>query len=128
MNINIKKKADLENVLGKKLADLFTKEVRKGFMKRLPYSVTFTKTKPSFHLDDGGILKAYAINLETSELLGEVSCGTGASVINNASLQLSEGYKAPKGHALCFVETTYNGRNHSWFLTIVTDDYTEQLG
>ena len=64
--VTIKKQIDLENVLGKQLANT-VKSWRGQLMKKLPSSVYFTETKPAFYLDDGSTLKCYAIDLAPKE-------------------------------------------------------------
>lgn len=125
--MKITKKADLELVLGKKLASHFLQQARKPSMKLLPHSVTFCKTKPSFALNDEGTLHAYAVDLKAGQVIQSAYCGGGRSVENNMKVQLGEGGQAPDGYAMIFVETMWNGRNMSWFMTIVSNDLQQQI-
>ena len=124
-SISIKKQKDLENILGKKLAQT-VKGFRKTFMKRLPFSVELRETKPAFYLNDGGMLRCFAVNLETNELLGERYCGSADTAIMHKE-QFNETAQAPNNHALMFVETYPSSGNHSWTLTIVSPNITKQI-
>lgn len=127
MQVSIKKKADLENCLGKSLAGQLLKR-RSSQMKRVPSWVTFCEQKPSFAVDDNGTLRAYAVNLESGQILNERYCGSGESAINHLDEQFNETATAPFNHALVFVETFWNGRNHSWSVTVVSKNVTKQVG
>jgi hypothetical protein len=125
-NIQIKKLADLEKVFGKKLTKT-VKGFRKAYMKRTPFSVTLTEVKPSFALGDGDMLRCYAVNLTTGEVIGERYCGSGASEMNHPEL-FNETAKAPENHALIFVESYASSSNHPWTITVVSPNITKQLG
>ena len=125
MRVQTKIKADVERVLGEKLAANLLK-TRTAHMKRTPNSITFCETKPSFALSDGDILHAYGANIETGEITGERFCGSGDSAINHPE-QGAEGYEAKPGYALIFVHAYWNGRNHSWVVTVVCKDLVKQL-
>jgi hypothetical protein len=126
MKVSVKKKAELEAVLGKKLANNLLKSARKGFMKMLPFQVEFVESKPKFYLDNGDMLKAYAFDLE-GNLLGEAYCGSGDTVMHHSGAQLGEGQKAPEGTIVAFVNTYASSQNHPWVLTIVSNDLQKQL-
>ena len=123
--VTIKKQIDLENVLGKQLANT-VKSWRGQLMKKLPSSVYFTETKPAFYLDDGSTLKCYAIDLANSKVIGERYCGSADTSIMHKE-QFNETAKAPENFALFFVETYWNGRNMSWSLTVVSPNFIKQL-
>ena len=120
METKIKVKADLEQVLGKKLAANLLSRARSAHMKRLPYDVTFAKTKPQFFLgDNGDTLTAYGADLASGEILGEKYCGSADTILNHFTEQQGEGIEAPSGKAMIFVHSYWNGRNHSWSVTVV---------
>lgn len=126
MQVKISKIADLETCLGKGLArDLV--ERRRTTMMRLPRSVKFVETKPKFYLNDGGTLKAYAVDLVAGRIVAEHFCGSSDTVMNHAGEQLGEGDQAPHNGALVFVETYWNGRNTSWSVTVVSNQITKQV-
>lgn len=125
--ISIKNKADLENVFGKKLSAVIVKSMRKSFMKKLPFCVYLTDTKPSFHLDDGGMLRAYAVDISSNEILSEKYCGSGDSAIMHTKEQLSEGQKVPGEVAVFFTESSPSSANHPWTLTVVSNTIIKQL-
>ena len=125
--IPVKKVADLEVVFGAKLAKT-VKGFRRSFMKRLPFSVTLCDVKPAFYLgDNGDMLRCYAVNLETGEVLGERYCGCSDTAIHHPE-QFNETAKAPENHALFFVETYGSSGNHPWTLTVVSPNVTQQIG
>lgn len=127
MEAKIKVKADLENVLGKKLAASLLAAVKNGNLKRLPSSVTITNVKPSFHLSDGDTLHAYGADLAANAITGQVYCGSGDTTMHHAAQQLGEGQSAPDGKALIMVHSYWNGRNHSWAVTVVSNNFVPQL-
>jgi hypothetical protein len=127
MEMRIKNKADLENVLGKKLADNLLKAAKKPSMKRVPMSVYFKSEKPKFYVDDGGSLYAYAVNLETSEIMKEHYCGSGNSSINHQVEQFSEGYSAPEKTAVIFVERFQSSSNCAWIVTVVSNNFVKAV-
>ena len=125
--ISVKKVADLEVIFGAKLAKT-VKGFRRSFMKRLPFSVDLCEVKPAFYLgDNGDMLRCYAVNLETGELLGERYCGSADTAIQHPE-QFNETAKAPENHALFFVNTFGSASNHPWTLTVVSPNITKQLG
>jgi hypothetical protein len=126
MSVDCKKKEDVEKALGKSLANNLLKAARKGFMKRVPFSITFTDSKPQFYLDNGDMLKAYAFDMQ-GNLLGEAYCGSGDTVLHHAGVQLGEGQKAPQGVIVAFVNTYASSSNHPWSLTIVTNELIKQI-
>ena len=126
-NVTIKNNADLDAALGAKLGKA-VRGLRNDSQQRLPRRVEFVREKPAFYLNDGSILRAYAIDLVSGTVLGSVSCGTGSGEFRaDVALQNSTGQTAPDNHALMFVESFWNGRNHSWALTIVTHNIPQQL-
>jgi hypothetical protein len=122
-----KNKQDFLQTLGKPLGEAIL-ALRRPSQKRLPHSITFTDKKPSFALDDSGTLNAYAFEIATGKLLGEKYCGSNASIMNMSQYILGEGATAPDQCALVFIETMWNGRNMSWFVTVVSDNVTKQVG
>ncbi|RYF12825.1 MAG: hypothetical protein EOO40_00240 [Deltaproteobacteria bacterium] len=126
MRHDIKKAADLDVLLGKKIAKVI-KTFGGGMMKRLPGAVYVVREKPKFYLDDGGTLRAYGLDIAAGKLTGEKYLGCADTAINNMAGQFTEGHHAPAGHAMLFVESFWNGRNHSWTLTIVTDAVAQQI-
>ena len=122
----IKIKADVERVLGGDFARSLLK-IRTAHMKRLPSTIYFTESKPSFALSDGDVLHAYGVNLKTGEITGERYCGSGDSVMLHPE-QHSEGGEAPSGFALVFVHCYWNGKNMSWAATVVSKDMVRQIG
>lgn len=126
MDTKIKLKADLERVLGSGLAKTVM-GLRGASMKRLPTYVTFKTAKPSFALSDGDTLSAYAVNLATGEISREKYCGSGDSYLHHRKEQDSEGFVPPKGTALLFIQTYWNGRNTSWNLYVVSEELTKQI-
>lgn len=125
-SISIKKAADLDQVFGPSLAKV-VKSLRKQFMKRLPFSVHLTDIKPAFYLNDGGMLRCYAVDLSSGQVLGERYCGSADSAIHHPE-QFNETAQAPENHALFFVETYPSSGNHPWVLTVVSPNITKQLG
>jgi len=128
METSIKVKADLEKALGKKLANNLLAVARNANMKRLPSGVSFVTKKPTFYLgDNGDTLHAYGADLETGAITGEKYCGSADTVLNHFAEQQSEGLEAPEGKAMIFVHSYWNGRNHSWSVTIVSKNFTPQV-
>lgn len=125
MSVTVKKNEDLDAAVGKALAKVI-KGFRKDFMKRLPSGIRFTEAKPKFYLDDGGMLRVFAVNLATGEVLGERYMGSGDTAANNPS-QFDEGHQAPENHALMFVETYPSTGNHPWYLTVVSPNVVKQI-
>ena len=116
----IKTFKDLEEVAGKDLAKVI-KGLRKHYMKRVPTSVTFTTRKPSFGLDDGGMLNAYAYDLKTFEVISSAYCGSADSALNHARQQFGEGeIPSDSTMGIIFTESSPSTGNHPWFVTIVT--------
>jgi len=124
----IKKKADLETALGKKLAANVAK-LRGGnvTLKRYPSMITFTAVKPKFCLDDGTTLHVYPVNLETCEIGEPRYCGCYDTIFNHPE-QLNETATAPDNRAMMFIEKYWNGRNTSWSLTMVSPNIPKQVG
>lgn len=131
MNIEIKKKADLVSVLGEQLTSDLLRKFRSDstLLKRLPRNVRIVPSKPSFALADSGTLTAFRANIVTQKIEDSHYCGSGESTLNNMSAQLSEGAVPKRGHIIMFCETYWNGRNHSWILTIVAnpEDVIQQI-
>jgi hypothetical protein len=127
MEVKIKNKADLESVLGKTLTSNFMKVARKEFMKTKPMSVNFSETKPKFYLDNGDMLRAYLVDIETSQVLAEAYCGSGDTVLFHAGVQLGEGQRVPDGQAILFVNTYASSQKHPWFLYVVTNNFQKQV-
>ena len=126
MNIQVKKKADLEVALGKDL----TKTVwglRNAQWKRCPSSLSFTDVKPAFYLNDGGTLRAYGVDLQTGKITGERYCGSADTAIHHPE-QFNETATSPDNHALMFIETYWNGKNTSWSITLVSPNLQKQIG
>lgn len=117
--MKIKTRDELVAVAGERFSSILIK-LRKPSWTKYPYSVTFASKKPKFGLDDGGMLFCYLVDLHTMTVLADHYCGSSDSVINHAREQLSEGNTPPEGFGYLFIETTYNGRNQSWFVTMVT--------
>ena len=129
MHATIKNKAQLEQILGKNLANNLLKKLRKSSMKRLPFSISFTKTKPQFCLDDGELLSYVPVNLTTGEVGEEIYGGSYDSIMHHVPEQLGEGRIAmPKDAAIIFVNNMWNGRNRSWALTVVSENVIGQIG
>jgi hypothetical protein len=124
--IRINKKIDLETVFGKKVTETVL-SFRNASMKRLPTRVEIRADKPEFHLNDGSILRAYGVDLETGEVVKEHYCGSGDSAINHPEQFTTGQVKLPTNKALMFVECYWNGRNMSWTLTVVSQSVTSQL-
>ena len=127
INIPVKKKEDLVHVFGAKVAATISKSMRRDFMKRNPFSVAITKEKPAFYLDDGGMLRAYAVDLATGKILAEKYCGSADSAIMHEWEQFGKGHKAPGEVAIFFVETYPSSGNHPWNLTVVSNNLIEQI-
>nr|BFD64814.1 hypothetical protein BdHM001_34950 [Bdellovibrio sp. HM001] len=131
MRIEIQKKADLVSVLGEKLATALIKSFRgdSNLVKRLPRVVHIVNSKPSFAVNDNGSLTAYRANLNTLEIEDSHYCGSGDSTLNNLEAQLSVGGVPQRGNIVMFCETYWNGRNHSWTLTVVAhpEDVIQQI-
>lgn len=128
MDTAIRVKADLEKALGKKLANNLIKVARSPQMKRLPSGVQFRKQKPQFCLgDNGDTLHAYGADISTGEITGEVYCGSADTILNHFHQQQSEGLEAPEGKAIIFVHSYWNGRNHSWSVTVVSNNFVAQV-
>jgi len=125
VSVSVKKLSDLQGIFGLKLTTT-VKTMRRSFMKRLPFSVRLTDTKPAFYLDDGGMLRCYAVNLVSGEIIGERYCGSADTAINHKE-QFNETAKAPENHALFFVETYPSSKNHPWVLTVVSPNITSQI-
>jgi hypothetical protein len=123
------KKIQLQKVLGPMVYEAVQKMLKKDKFKRMPWSIEFHKVKPVFHLNDSCTMTAYALNLETGVLSDGQYCGSGISTIDHEGAQLSEGYATPKGYAVFFLQSHYNGGGPSaWTLDIVTDHLTPVLG
>ena len=122
----VKKKADLETALGKKLAANVAK-LRKGDDRRYPSLITLTATKPSFALNDGSMLDAYSVNLQTCEIGNHRYCGSADTSYMHLE-QFNETATAPDNHVLMFIERYWNGKNMSWSLTMVSPNITKQIG
>lgn len=127
MRVEIKKIADLENALGKILARNLLKTVRRETLQTKPRSVEFVAQKPAMFLGDGDTLHAYGADLDTGEITGERYCGSAESAINHPE-QGYDGNEAPKGFALIFVHAYWNGINHSWTVTVVSNEKINQIG
>jgi hypothetical protein len=127
MEISIKNKADLEHILGKKLSNNLLKVAKKPNMKRVPMSVYFKSEKPKFYIDNGGSLYAYAVNLETSEIIKAHYCGSGNSSINHQVEQFSDGYSSPDNAALIFVERFQSSSNCAWIVTVVSNNFIKAV-
>jgi len=129
MRTPIHKIADLEKALGKSLARNLLAAARRGTMQSRPKSVTFTNSKPQITpLDDYGTTHIYGANLKTGEITGSHFAGSYDSILNHANVVMSEGDHAPADHAMLIVQTYWNGRNHSWEVTVVSDNITNQIG
>lgn len=127
MELQIKKIADLEQALGKTLARniLAWAKTQSGIMRK-PRSVRFVSVKPEFHLNDGDTLNALAVDLSTGTILGDRYCGSGDSAINHPE-QFDSTYKAPQDKAMLFIRAYWNGVNHSWVITVVSENVTKQI-
>jgi len=126
MRISIKKKADLENILGKELSTKILK-LKCQSEQRLPRSVVLVPEKPQFFLNDGSTLTAYAVDLASETITNCHYCGSADTIAHHADEQLGEGHKAPENKAMIFKESYWNGRNMSYNLTVVSPNIVEQL-
>jgi hypothetical protein len=122
----IKKIADLEACLGKKLARNLLK-LGGGHHQKKPRRVCFYSAKPSFCLNDGSTLHAYAADLKTGELTNERYCGSNDSAMFHKEEQFGEGHEAPENKALIFKEAYWNGTNMSWTLYVISPNITRAL-
>lgn len=122
----IKKIADLEACLGKKLARNLLK-LGGGQLQKKPRRVCFYSEKPSFCLNDGSTLYAYAADLESGALTNERYCGSNDSAVFHKEEQFAEGHKAPENKALIFKEAYWNGTNMSWTLYVISPNITRIL-
>lgn len=128
MRQQIKKKVEFENLMGKELANNLLKKLRQSSMKRLPSSVTFSKIKPQFCLNDGDLLSYVPVNLTTGEVGEERYGGCNDTIMHHIPEQLGEGaINMPRDAAIVFVENYWNGRNRSWRLTVVSDSVIGQI-
>lgn len=131
---NFTKKTEVEQVLGavvmkavNKMLALESGPFNRKF-RRVPSAIEFHSEKPTFNLHDFETMTAYAVNIETGEVLSSIYCGSGLSTINHRAEQLGEGFKAPKGHALIFLTQSHGGGgNTAYYLDIVTDHITPQI-
>jgi len=126
MRKEIKKKADLEAYLGKKLAKAVL-SFGGGSRKKKPSAIEFLETKPKFYLNDGDTLHCYGVDLETSEITGERYCGSSDTAYMHREEQFGEGHTAPNNKALLFIQSYYNGRNMSWEVTLISSNLVRQL-
>lgn len=124
---NVKKKAQLEQILGKTLMNAVLNSMVEKNWRRMPTSITLVAEKPKFYLDDSSGLHAYVVNLETGTILANTYCGSGSSAINYQAEQFSEGGNCPDNHAVVFVERYYAGNKSGWTLTIVSNNFTKQV-
>ena len=115
--------ADLDTYFGKALAKT-VRSFRKADYRRLPTLVHFTDKKPM--MPANGTQWAYAVNLQTATVTNERYCGSSLSTMHHPE-QLEEGFCPPTGYALIFVEASWNGRNLSWVVTVVSQDLIKQL-
>lgn len=115
----MKNNNELVEKVGKEMASLI-KTFRKQYMKRLPMTVTETNRKPKFYLDNGDMLRAYAYNLETFEVVSEAYCGSGDSVMLHLKQQFGEGeIPSDSTMGIIFVQSHASSSNHPWSVTIV---------
>lgn len=124
--MKIEKKADVLVVLGNTLG-VNILNLRRANWKKLPHSIDLTETKPSFGLNDGGTLDSYAVDLKTGEILSNHYCGSADSAVHHKVEQFSEGHTPPDNTAIVFIETCWNGRNTSWFVTVVSPNIVRQI-
>jgi hypothetical protein len=127
IQIEVKKNVDLIEALGNQVALTVKGFAKKGSMKRLPSVVRFTETKPQFHLGAGSLLYAYVIDIASGKVLADKYCGSCDSVIHYGNEHFSEGQRSQSGIAVMYVESYYNGRNHSWDLTVISEDICKQI-
>lgn len=132
MNTQIKKIADLENVLGKVLARNFLRYLtgkRQGrqALRKVPYSVSFKEAKGSMYLGDYDTLTCYVVKLDTGQIEREHYCGSFDTALNHPE-QGASFDAVPKGYALFFVTVHGGGDRLSWCLDIVTKDLIKQIG
>lgn len=120
----IKTNAEVVAIVGERFAKTLLK-LRKGSWTRLPYSIIHSTKKPSFGLNDGGTLHCYLVDLTTMEVAAEHYGGSADTILNHKKEQLSEGATPPEDLAYLFIETSWNGRNMSWFVTVVTTHRTQ---
>ncbi len=120
-------KAQLIEMFGKNVANTVL-SFRSKSMKRSPSSVSFVDKKPAFYVNDGGTLHGYVVDLETGKVLHEKYCGSGDTVMCHLGDMFAVGQQAAGNIAVMYVETAWNGRNHSWFLTVVSSCLTKQIG
>jgi hypothetical protein len=120
-----KKFSELESMYGKKMANLI-KNLRKPYMKKLPMDVTETTRKPKFYLDNGDMLRAFAFDLETFEVVQEAYCGSGDTVMMHLKQQFGEG-EIPNDSKLgiIFVHSYASSSNHPWSVTVVRPERKE---
>jgi hypothetical protein len=126
-SVEIKKKADLAKVFGKVLSDKICKEFGGGLKQVKPKRVYFHEEKPSFALSSGDTLHAFGVNLKEATITGKKYCGSEDSAFMHQKEQFGEGGCPEDGQALCFVHAYWNGRNHSWTITVVSKNFTKQL-
>ena len=124
--VKITKIAQLETLLGRTLAQEVIK-LRTSNMKRLPTYVDFKAAKPSFCLNDGDTLHAYAVDLVTNEITNNKYCGSNDSAYMHQQEQFAEGHTAPENKAFLFISKYWNGKNTSWDLTIISSNYKAQI-
>lgn len=124
---NVKKKSELENILGKTLMTTVLTHCVDSKWRRMPTTIHLLETKPRFHLDDSSGLTAYVVDLTTGNILAEKYCGSGDSTINYANEQLSEGGSVPDNHAVLFVERFWAGNKSGWCLTVVSSNVQKQF-
>lgn len=125
--IPIKKKADLEAIIGKSLTKELCARVGKPDTQKKPKRVYLKSEKPKFYLDRGDVLYAFGVNLKTEEITGYKYCGSEDSTYMHYSEQLGENGSPEDGFAVFFVTNYWNGKNRSWDLTIVSPNITQQI-
>jgi hypothetical protein len=119
---NIKKKAELEKILGKVLMNSILNNCVKPDWKRMPTSIFLEREKPKFFLDDSSSLTAYVVDLTNGDVLSTRYCGSGDSTANFSIEQLSEGGTTPDNIAVLFIERFWAGSKSGWTLTIVSNN------
>lgn len=125
--VAIKKKADLERVLGGNVAKTVLTFRDGSLMQRLPRSIEFHDSKPAFCLNDGDTLQGYGIDIETGQILGSHYCGSTDTALHHLAEQFSEGAEVPGNKALVFVQEYWNGRNMSWNVTVVSPNVQKEI-
>lgn len=126
MRVEIKKKQELENAVGKVLAKTLLSLVGAGY-RRVPSWVSFHEQKPKLMPDDGDTVHAYAVDMQSGEVLAKEYCGSGNNTINFMRQQLSEGQQVPENFLLVFVTGYHRSGNRGWYVDIVSSNLTKQI-